>query len=308
MAVQPDDPASRFRAPAGADAAGTDRDGISLTFPDLPRLELDQLLVQLVERAQEVMTTQGRLRGLLHANQLIAGDLALPALLRRIAEAARDLVGARYAALGVIAPAGGPAEFVHVGMPADTVERVGHLPQGKGLLGALIEEPHPIRLRRISDDPRSSGFPPGHPPMTSFLGVPVRTRDEVFGNLYLAESSKGQFSAGVVGRVLFTDAAMPAAQPVRYVVDGEDVIFRAAAGTKLAGAAIHRLVVGFQADQIDPHTFTGWSVLGIGTASDVTDPDRQPALRQRTEPSSASPAAPRLIAISLKRLTGHRLP
>jgi signal transduction histidine kinase len=166
-----------------------------LTFPDLPRMELDQLLGQLVERAQEVMATQGRLRGLLRANQLVIGGLDLPAVLRRIVGAARELVGARYAALGVIAPAGGLAEFVHAGMPDGAVERIGHLPQGKGLLGALIDDPRPIRLARITDDARSSGFPSGHPPMTSFLGVPIRIRDEVFGNLYLTESTRGEFSA-----------------------------------------------------------------------------------------------------------------
>jgi signal transduction histidine kinase len=166
-----------------------------LRYPDLQRLELDELLGQLVERAQEVMGTQGRLRGLLRANQLVIGDLDLPAVLRRIVEAARELVGARYAALGVIAAAGGLAEFVHTGMPEDAVGRIGHLPQGNGLLGALIDDPRPIRLRRIAEDDRSSGFPPGHPPMTSFLGVPIRIRDEVFGNLYLTESTKGEFSA-----------------------------------------------------------------------------------------------------------------
>ena len=166
----------------------------ALTFPDLPRLELDQLLAQLVERAHEVMATQGRLRGLLRASQMVTRDLTLPAVLRRIVEAARDLVGARYAALGVISPTGGLAEFVHSGMPEDAVARIGHLPEGKGLLGALIEDPRPIRLRRIASDQRSAGFPPGHPPMSSFLGVPIRIRDEVFGNLYLAESTKGGFS------------------------------------------------------------------------------------------------------------------
>ena len=180
---------------AGAGAAVSVGAGAELTFPDVPRLELDQLLAQLVERAQEVMATQGRLRGLLHANQVVIGGLALPAVLRRIVDAARELVGARYAALGVIAPEGGLAEFVHSGMPSEAVEQIGHLPQGKGLLGTLIEDPRPIRLRQIADDARSSGFPPGHPPMTSFLGVPIRIRDEVFGNLYLAESTKGEFSA-----------------------------------------------------------------------------------------------------------------
>ena len=167
----------------------------ALTFPDLPRLELEQLLAQLVERAHEVMAAQGRLRGLLRASQMVTRDLTLPAVLRRIVEAARDLVGARYAALGVISPTGGLAEFVHSGMPEDAVARIGHLPEGKGLLGALIEDPRPIRLRRIASDQRSAGFPPGHPPMSSFLGVPIRIRDEVFGNLYLAESTKGEFSA-----------------------------------------------------------------------------------------------------------------
>jgi two-component system, NarL family, sensor histidine kinase DevS len=178
----------------GEPGRGTAAEG-SLTFPDLPRLELDQLLGQLVDRAQEVLVTQGRLRGLLRSTQVVTGHLALPVVLQRIVAAARDLVGARYAALGVIAPDGGLSEFVHVGMPDDAVEAIGHLPHGKGLLGALIDDPHPIRLRRIGEDPRSSGFPAGHPPMTSFLGVPIRIRDDVFGNLYLADSARGEFSA-----------------------------------------------------------------------------------------------------------------
>lgn len=165
-----------------------------LTFPDLPRLELDQLLGQLVERAHEVIATQGRLRGLLRANQMISGDLTLPVLLRHIVDAAGELVGARYAALGVNARAGGLAEFVHTGMAPDVAAAIGRLPQGKGLLGAIIEEPRPIRVRRISDHPRSSGFPEGHPPMDSFLGVPIRVRGEVFGNLYLCEPTSGDFT------------------------------------------------------------------------------------------------------------------
>ncbi|MHA6781959.1 sensor histidine kinase [Pseudonocardia saturnea] len=166
-----------------------------LSFPDLPRLELDDLLRQLVGRAEEVLVTQGRLRGLLRANQMISGDLALPVLLRHVVEAARELVGARYAALGVADRMGGLIEFVHTGMPTEIVEGIGLPPQGKGLLGALIEEPVPIRVRRIADDPRSSGFPDGHPPMDSFLGVPIRVRGEVFGNLYLCQSANGEFSA-----------------------------------------------------------------------------------------------------------------
>ena len=95
----------------------------------------------------------------------------------------------------MIAHDGGLEQFIHVGVDDEVVERIGHLPQGKGLLGALITVPRPIRLRHIAEDPRSSGFPVGHPPMDSFLGVPIRVRGEVFGNLYLTESETGQFSA-----------------------------------------------------------------------------------------------------------------
>ena len=185
-----DDHPGRGRGAPPSAAPGTTR-----SFPDLPRLELDQLLAQLVERAQEVIGTQGRLRGLLRANHLVTGDLSLPAVLRRIIEAARELVDARYGAIGVIAPGGGLAEFVHSGMPDDEVARIGHLPEGKGLLGALLADPAPIRLCRISDDARSAGFPPGHPPMQSFLGVPIRVRTEIFGRLYLSESRRGEFTA-----------------------------------------------------------------------------------------------------------------
>jgi signal transduction histidine kinase len=210
----PDDDDATTRRDSGAAArsrTGSAAGRSALTFPDLPRLELDQLLAQLVDRAQEVMATQGRLRGLLHAHQVITGGLSLPVVLLRIAEAARELVGARYAALGVLAPEGGLAEFVHTGMSADLVAEIGHLPQGKGLLGALVDHPEPIRLARIADDPRSCGFPQGHPPMDSFLGVPIRIRDEVFGNLYLAESTRGAFSADdeeLVGALAATAAAV----------------------------------------------------------------------------------------------------
>lgn len=177
---------------AATDAPQLDAEPASL---EGPRLELDELLTQLVDRAQDVMAAQGRLRGLLRANRLIVGDLALPVVLRRIVEAACELVHAPYGALGVIAPGGGLEQFIHVGIPADDVARIGHLPQGLGLLGALIEDPHAIRLRNIADDPRSVGFPPGHPHMRSFLGVPIRVRGEVCGNLYLTGHDVREISA-----------------------------------------------------------------------------------------------------------------
>jgi signal transduction histidine kinase len=161
---------------------------------EAPSLRLDELLTQLVDRAQEALQTQDRLRGLLDANQSIVGDLDLPTVLRRIVEAAVELVGAEYGALGVIAPdRGGLEEFVHVGLDDDAVARIGHLPEGKGLLGALIDDPYAIRLDHLGEDTRSIGFPEGHPPMDTFLGVPVRVREEVFGNLYLTNARSGQF-------------------------------------------------------------------------------------------------------------------
>lgn len=166
----------------------------SLGFPDGPKLELDQLIDQLVERARGVQGAQGRLRALLRANEMVTGELSLETVLRHIVQAACALAGARYGALGVIAHDGGLEQFIHVGMDDDVVKKIGHLPEGKGLLGALITDPKPIRLAHITDDSRSSGFPANHPPMGSFLGVPVRVRGEVFGNLYLTESATGEFT------------------------------------------------------------------------------------------------------------------
>lgn len=165
-----------------------------LSFPEGPRVELDRALRDLVERADEVMRTQGRLRALLTATQAVVEPIELAAVLRRIVEAAVHLVDAEYGALGVLAPQGGLEEFIHVGMPDDAVHRIGHLPEGRGLLGALIDHPDPIRLHEIGQDSRSVGFPANHPPMHSFLGVPVRVRDEVFGNLYLTNRADGDFS------------------------------------------------------------------------------------------------------------------
>jgi signal transduction histidine kinase len=180
-------------APGGAGAA--DAAG-GLGFPDVPRLELDDLLVQLVDRAGDVLAAQGRLRGLLRANALVAGDLSLPVVLRQIVGAARDLLGARYAALGVLGRDGELEQFVHAGMDDALVAAIGDLPSGHGILGLLTSEPVPIRLADLSAHPAAAGFPAGHPPMGSFVGVPVRIGEEVFGNLYLTErSAGGEFTA-----------------------------------------------------------------------------------------------------------------
>ena len=163
----------------------------ALSFPDGPRTRLDELLGELTGQAQAVLIAQGKLRGLLRASNTVAAELNLPKVLHSIVDAARLLAGARYAALGVVGPDGLLEQFLHAGIDGPTAAQIGSLPQGKGLLGALIDHPTPIRLTRIADDPRSVGFPPHHPPMDSFLGVPIRVRGEVFGNLYLTERTDG---------------------------------------------------------------------------------------------------------------------
>ncbi|MFB9375888.1 GAF domain-containing protein [Kineococcus gynurae] len=160
-------------------------------FPQVARLELDELLEQLLERAQDVLRTQSRLRGLLAATRAISSDLDLSALLRRITQAACDLVGARYGALGVIGEDDGLSEFVTVGVDEETKAGIGRLPRGGGLLGRLIEDPSPLRLTDLGRHPDSVGLPPGHPPMRTFLGVPIRVRGQVFGNVYLTEKPDG---------------------------------------------------------------------------------------------------------------------
>ncbi|MEY2476865.1 MAG: hypothetical protein QOG87_2180 [Actinomycetota bacterium] len=139
----------------------------------------------------------GRLRQLLDAVLSVGTDLSLPDVLRRIVEAGLALVDARYGALGVLDEAGhGLVAFINVGMPDETVEQIGHLPEGHGILGLLIVDPEPLRLGDLRTHPDSYGFPAHHPPMRSFLGVPVRVRNEVFGNLYLTDKQGAdEFSA-----------------------------------------------------------------------------------------------------------------
>jgi signal transduction histidine kinase len=137
-----------------------------------------------------------RLVPLVDAVLAIGADLSLPDVLRRIVAGAVEVVGARYGALGVLDESGqGLAEFIHVGMDAATVAEIGHLPEGRGILGLLILNPKPIRLEDLATHRDSAGFPPGHPAMRSFLGVPIEVRGQVFGNLYLTEKhGAGGFS------------------------------------------------------------------------------------------------------------------
>jgi two-component system, NarL family, sensor histidine kinase DevS len=134
----------------------------------------------------------GPARALLDAVNAISTDLDLHSVLTRIVESAAELTSAQYAALGVIGGGGrGLVEFVTTGIDPHTHHLIGELPRGRGILGLLIDEPETIRLEDLSAHPKSYGFPPNHPPMSSFLGVPVRIRGTVFGNLYLTEKKGG---------------------------------------------------------------------------------------------------------------------
>ena len=141
------------------------------------------------------MAEPDRLRGLVDAGIALSSELSLDDLLKKLAETAASLTGARYAALGVIDETGtGLERFVHTGIDAETVDRIGELPRGRGILGALITDARSLRLNAITDDPRSVGFPPNHPPMRGFLGVPIVLRGRAYGNLYLTEKAKGPFT------------------------------------------------------------------------------------------------------------------
>ena len=134
----------------------------------------------------------GPAQALLDAVTAISSDLDLRGVLLRIVEAATELTGARYAALGVIGADRTLVEFVTTGIGPEQHRLIGDLPRGRGILGLLIDEPEVIRMSDLSAHPQSTGFPPNHPPMTTFLGVPVRIRGTVFGNLYLTEKAGGE--------------------------------------------------------------------------------------------------------------------
>ncbi|MGH9279776.1 MAG: GAF domain-containing protein [Acidimicrobiales bacterium] len=163
------------------------------------------------------------LRQLLDAVVTVGSDLKLESVLRHIIESAVSLVNARYGALGVLDEAGTRlAQFITVGLDDETYRAIGNLPEGHGILGLLIVDPKPIRLPDLSEHPDSFGFPPNHPPMRSFLGVPIRVRGQVFGNLYLTDKTTAE---------VFTD------------VDQELVVaLAAAAGVAIENARLHARV------------------------------------------------------------------
>ncbi|HSR84906.1 MAG TPA: GAF domain-containing protein [Streptosporangiaceae bacterium] len=157
----------------------------------LPNLRLDELLAELQVRLQAVLATRDRVNALFEAVVAVGSNLDIEVVLRGIVEAAVTLVDARYGAMGVIGEGDRLAEFIPVGLTEEEIGRIHRWPEGRGLLGALIRDPKAVRVSDLGAHALSSGFPAGHPAMTSFLGVPIRIRDEVYGNLYLTEKRDG---------------------------------------------------------------------------------------------------------------------
>ncbi|MFI6654858.1 GAF domain-containing protein [Streptomyces sp. NPDC050523] len=158
----------------------------------LPQLRLDELLEELQARLDAARGTRDRVHSLLEAVLSVGRELDLEQALHSIVEAAAALVDAEYAALGVIGPDGKRLSAFHtIGVSDEAIAEIGSYPEGHGILGELIRHPEPLRLAKISQHPASYGFPAHHPPMNSFLGVPIRVRDHVFGNLYLTEKRGG---------------------------------------------------------------------------------------------------------------------
>ncbi|GAA2115418.1 two-component system sensor histidine kinase [Kitasatospora saccharophila] len=154
----------------------------------LPQLRLDELLAELQARIDVARGTRDRVHSLLEAVLSVGRELELTQVLRRIVEAAAVLADAKYAALGIIGPDGDTlSQFITVGLNEEEIARIGPYPTGKGLLGELIRHPHPLRLEDLKQHPASTGCPAHHPEMRTFLGLPVRVRDEVFGNIYLTD-------------------------------------------------------------------------------------------------------------------------
>ncbi|WP_030863618.1 GAF domain-containing sensor histidine kinase [Streptomyces sp. NRRL S-37] len=170
--------------------AGSERDEDARVR--LPQLRLDELLEELQARIDAARGTRDRVHSLLEAVLSVGRELDLEQVLHSIVEAAAALVDAQYAALGVIGPDGKRLSAFHtVGVSEEEIARIGHYPEGHGILGELIRHPEPLRVEKLSDHPASYGFPAHHPPMNTFLGVPIRVRDQVFGNLYLTEKRGG---------------------------------------------------------------------------------------------------------------------
>lgn len=200
----------------------------------LSELRLDELLAEVRNRLGEVARTWRRTQDLFDSMLTAGTDHSLDATLRRIVRAAVELVGARYGALGVLGENGGLADFITVGVDERMRDAIGYLPEGRGLLGALIDDPRPLRLANLADHPAAVGFPAGHLVMRGYLGVPVRVGDTVFGNLYLTDKRAMSTAADAAADVEGTVEG-PGDRVVAFTADDEVLVEILAA---VAGVAI----------------------------------------------------------------------
>ena len=175
----------------GSELHGAEETGPRRMAGTLSQLRVREVLRDLQDRIEVLIGTRDKMDGLLDAVLAVASGLELDATLRRIVDAAIELGEAKYGALGVLAEDASLSEFIYIGIDDEARRLIGDLPQGHGVLGVVIDEAKPLRLDEISEHPASVGFPAHHPPMHTFLGVPVRVRDEVFGRLYLTEKRNG---------------------------------------------------------------------------------------------------------------------
>jgi signal transduction histidine kinase len=233
-----------------------------------------------------VTDPEAKLHVVADAVAAIAGSLDLDVTLRAIVEAGRDVTGAGYGALGVLGPDRRIARFITSGVTDEQIEAIGPYPTGRGILGVLIDEARPVRLANLGDDPRSSGFPPHHPAMTSFVGVPVRARGKVFGNLYLTEAPSGEFSedderllvllANHAGIAI--DHAQTFAEARQQAADARRAARARASLTDIAGSILRErdVLQVMSALASEARELVSARLVGIGVAEELTQTIRFP--------------------------------
>jgi signal transduction histidine kinase len=260
---------------------------------------------------QGVDRIDGNLGRLLEAVLAVAEDLDLDAVLERVVAAACGLVDARYGALGVVDEYDPTqlSSFVHHGMDASTIARMGALPTGRGILGELLRHPRPLRLDDLTQHPAASGLPDGHPPMGSFIGAPIRVRGDVFGNLYLTEKrGGGPFTAADEASVVALAAvAGSAIANVKLAVRSRELSLvreRDRIARDLHDTVIQNLYatgLGLQAAQragADPGTVQSRITRAVESIDAIVKEIRATIFALQDDPSTANGARARLLAVS----------
>ncbi|CAN3128669.1 Response regulator [Mycobacterium sp. smrl_JER01] len=277
--------------------------GVRAMRTTLSQLRLRELLTEVQDRVEQIIRGRDRLDGLVEAMLVVTSGLELDDTLRTIVHTAIELVDAGYGALGVRGADDELVEFIYEGIDEATGARIGHLPEGRGVLGVLIDDPKPIRLEDISFHPASVGFPPGHPPMRTFLGVPVRIRDEVYGNLYLTEKVGGQpFSEDdeVLVQALAAAAGIAIDNARLYQRSRTRQAWIAATrdiGTELLSGADPGSVFRLVADSA--HKLSGAAMTMVAIAADPAQPRREVAeLRVVASCGIATGAVPASIPVA----------